>query len=219
MKKKKPQLIQKGFSRYLSNKNRQDRLILQERAQAQQGLMLTLLSSVVFLMAFALTIVGRTPEERVTVAPVHQQTALERDIHSLVSGYPIEVMSAEIAKHDRTVAAFVVAIAKKESNWGKRVPTLDGKDCYNYWGFREERDRMGTGGHTCFDSPKDAVNSVAKRIETLVYEYDRNTSKEMVVWKCGYSCDGHSVESVNKWIGDVDFYFRKLQTEKVARKL
>jgi hypothetical protein len=128
-------------------------------------------------------------------------------------------MSEEIARHDRRVAAFVIAIAKKESNWGKRVPTLDGKNCYNYWGFREQRERMGTGGHTCFDNPRDAVRSVSERIETLMYEYDRNTPQDMIVWKCGYSCDGHSEASVKKWIRDVDYYFRQLKTERVAQKL
>lgn len=219
MKTKKPQLIQKGFARYLAQKERRDRLALQERAVNEQGLMLALLSSVVFLLGFSFTLLGHIPEEAVALPPVHQKTVLERDIESLVDGYPIERMSGEIAKHDRLVAAFVVAIAKKESNWGKRVPTLDGKDCFNYWGFREERDRMGTGGHTCFDSPKDAVRSISKRIETLMYEYNRDTPREMIVWKCGSSCDGHSPESVDKWVSDVDFYYRKLKTEQVAQKL
>lgn len=219
MNKKKPQLIQKGFARYLAKKERMDRLALQRQAVNEQGLMLALLSSVVFLLGFSFTLLGRIPEERVVMPPIQEKTALEKDISSLVSGYPIEAMSGEIAKHDRLVAAFVIAIAKKESNWGKRVPVLDGKDCYNYWGFREVRERMGTGGHTCFDSKKDAVRSVSKRIETLMYEYDRDTPREMIVWKCGSSCDGHSEESVNKWVSDVDYYYRKLKTEQVAQKL
>jgi hypothetical protein len=78
---------------------------------------------------------------------------------------------------------------------------------------------MGTGGHTCFDSPKDAVRSVSKRIETLMYTYNRDTPREMIVWKCGSSCDGHSPESVDKWVSDVDYYYRKLKTEQVAQKL
>jgi hypothetical protein len=219
MNKKKPQLIQKGFARYLAKKERMDRLALQEKIVREQGMMLALLSSVVFLIGFSFTLIGRIPEETVALPPIHQKTVLERDIESLVDGYPIERMSGEIAKHDRLVAAFVIAIAKKESNWGKRVPVLDGKDCYNYWGFREERDRMETGGHTCFDSPKDAVRSVSKRIETLMYTYNRDTPREMIVWKCGSSCDGHSPESVDKWVSDVDYYYRKLKTEQVAQKL
>lgn len=219
MTKKKPKFIKKGFARHLSDKDRKDFLALREKAVAEQGLMLSLLSSIVFIMGFAFALIGRMPIEQALSPNPLPPTALEREVRSLVTGYPMEVMSGEIAKHDRLVAAFVVAIAKKESNWGKRSPTLDGKDCYNYWGFREKRDRMGTGGHTCFDNPRDAVRSVSKRIESLMYEYDRDTPREMVVWKCGYSCEGHSVVSVDKWVSDVDYYFRKLKTEKIVQKL
>lgn len=219
MNKKRSQLIQKGFARYLTNKEREGRLALQERIVREQGLMLAFLSSVVFLIGFSVTLVGHIPEEAIVVPTVHRKTALEEDIVSLVKGYPIESMSGEIARHDRRVAAFMIAIAKKESNWGKRIPVLDGKDCYNYWGFREVRDRMGSGGHTCFENKRDAVRSVSRRIETLMYEYDRDTPQEMIVWKCGYSCDGHSDVSVDKWIRDVDYYFRKLKAERVAQKL
>ncbi len=216
MNQKKRQLIKKGFSRYPI---RTDVLVLQEQAAAEQGLMLALLSSVVFLIGFAFTLLGQTRMAEVDVPKSVAPTVLEQDIRSMVDGYPMEVMSKEISRHDRVVAAFVVAIAKKESNWGKRSPKLDGKDCYNYWGFREKRDRMGTGGHTCFGSPKEAVRAVSKRIENLMYEYDRNTPREMIVWKCGYSCAGHSDTSVDKWVSDVDYYFRQLQTEEIVQKL
>ena len=216
MKNKRQQLIKKGFSRHAI---RTDILVLQKQTQTQQSLMLALLSSVVFIVGFSFTLISQTRiEPVVSVAPM-VPTALENDISFMVDGYPIEIMSKEIAKHDRAVAAFVVAIAKKESNWGKRSPKLDGKDCFNYWGFREKRERMGTGGHTCFDNPKDAVRSVSKRIENLMYEYDRDTPREMVVWKCGYSCAGHSDGSVNKWVSDVEYYYQKLKTEQIAQKL
>ena len=118
-----------------------------------------------------------------------------------------------IAKKDRMVAALIVAIGMKESTWGKHVPVLDGQDCYNYWGYRGIRDRMGTGGHTCFDSPEDAVNTVAKRIEFLVSNEKLNTPAKMVVWKCGYDCSWDNQKAVNKWISDVDLYFKKLNKE------
>lgn len=137
----------------------------------------------------------------------------EKEILSMVKGYPIEKMVPDIVKQDRIVAAFLVAIAKKESNWGKRVPVLDGQDCYNYWGYRGIRDRMGTGGHTCFDSTKDAVETVGKRIEYLVSDTKRNTPGKMVVWKCGYDCSWDSKTAVQKWISDVDLYFKKLNRE------
>ena len=138
----------------------------------------------------------------------------ELELTEMVKGYPIETMVPEIAKQDRTVAAFIVAIAKKESAWGKRVPVLDGQDCYNYWGYRGIRNRMGTGGHTCFDSPKDAVDTVAKRIEFLVSNRKLNTPGKMVIWKCGSDCSVTGGQAAaNKWISDVALYFNKLNKD------
>jgi len=135
---------------------------------------------------------------------------LENKINEMVAGYPMENMARYIARKDEKVAAFMISIAKKESDWGKRVPLLDGQDCYNYWGYREKRERMGTDGHTCFNNPRDAVNTVAGRIDKLVYENKLDTPRKMVVWKCGSSCAGQNPKSVNKWISDVNWYFQKL---------
>ena len=132
-------------------------------------------------------------------------------IAETVKGYPIEAMLPYIFEKDRTVAAFLIGIGKKESNWGKRVPVLDGQDCFNYWGYRGVRRLMGTGGHTCFNSRKDAVDTVAKRIEKLVYSEKLDTPEKMILWKCGFSCEGHSRESVKKWISDVSLYFSALE--------
>lgn len=137
----------------------------------------------------------------------------EEKVKEMVKGYPIEKMLPYILEKDRTVAAFIIAIGKKESNWGKRVPVLNGQDCYNYWGYRGKRKLMGTGGHTCFNGRKDAVDTVAQRIETLVKEKNLDSPSKMIVWKCGSSCAGHGKESVDKWISDVDMYFGKLQEE------
>ncbi len=136
--------------------------------------------------------------------------AMKEEIEKMVEGYPIEKMVPQIVKKDKIVAALLVAIAKKESAWGKRVPVLNGQDCFNYWGYRGIRDRMGTGGHTCFDSPEDAVDTVAKRIEFLVSNEKLNTPAKMVVWKCGYDCSWDNPKAVKKWIDDVDLYFKKL---------
>jgi esterase/lipase len=136
---------------------------------------------------------------------------LKDDIAEMVKGYPIENMVPFIAKQDRIVAAFLVAIAKKESAWGKRVPVLNGEDCYNYWGYRGIRKRMGTGGHTCFDSPKDAVETVAKRIAFLVNNEKLDTPEKFKVWKCGYDCSWDSPSAVRKWVQDVDYYFEKFE--------
>ncbi|EKE15907.1 MAG: hypothetical protein ACD_11C00077G0004, partial [uncultured bacterium] len=134
----------------------------------------------------------------------------EKEINDMVAGYPIERMTKYIAKQDPKVAAFLIAIAKKESAWGERKPVLDGEDCFNYWGFRLKSDRMGSGGHTCFDSPEEAVTIVGSRINHLVNEEKIDTPKEMVIWKCGYRCDGPEASGSEKWIRDVDYYYKQL---------
>lgn len=135
---------------------------------------------------------------------------LKGKVDEMVVGHPIEEMTRFIAKEDPQVAAFLVGIAKKESNWGKRSPKLNGEDCYNYWGFRQQRERMGSGGHTCFDSPKEAVEVVGERIAVLIEKEHVESSRDMLVWKCGYSCAGHDPASVDKWVRDVDLYYQPI---------
>lgn len=135
----------------------------------------------------------------------------EKEVKEMVKGYPIEKMLPYIMEKDHIVAAFMISIAKKESNWGKRVPVLDGQDCYNYWGYRGQRRLMGSGGHTCFNSRKDAVDTVAKRIQWLVENKKLNTPEKMVIWKCGSNCDVTGGQAAaRKWIDDVNMYFKKL---------
>ncbi len=143
---------------------------------------------------------------------VQKKTELERGIKKMVKGYPIEKMAPYIAKKNPQTAAFLVAIAKKESNWGKRRPVLNGQDCFNYWGFRLQSEKMGSGGHTCFDSPKEAVDAVANRLDELIQEEKINSPNEMVVWKCGYGChDAEKDKSELKWIKDVGYYYNELE--------
>jgi hypothetical protein len=130
------------------------------------------------------------------------------EVDEMLDGYPMQEMAPYIATQNKDVVAYLIAIAKKESAWGKRTPKLNGQECYNYWGYRGKRERMGSGGHTCFDSPKDAVHTVSRRIKHLIKKgYD--TPEKMVVWKCGYSCAGHSSLGVDKWIEDVDYYYQQ----------
>lgn len=143
------------------------------------------------------------------------QQSLEKQIQEMVKGYPIEKMVPYIAEKDRIIAAFLIGIARKESSWGVHVPVLNGQDCYNYWGYRGMRELMGTGGHTCFNSPEDAVDTVSKRLATLINEYGKNTPAEMVIWKCGSNCEVTGGQAAaNKWISDVTMYFDKLNTEE-----
>ncbi len=139
-----------------------------------------------------------------------EKIALEKKIKEMVKGYPIEQMVPFIVEKDTKVAAFLIGIAKKESNWGKRSPKKNGKDCFNYWGYRDPDNTEGSDNHSCFSSPKEAVDIVSKRIENLINQKKLNTPADMIIWKCGFSCKDHSQESVRKWINDVGFYFKKL---------
>lgn len=141
-----------------------------------------------------------------------KQVILENRVDKLVAGFPIEQMAEIISKQDKTTAAFLVGIAKKESNWGKRVPVDEnGADCFNYWGYRGAGSRGIEMGHGCFGSPEEAVGIVGGRLDTFVQEYKFKTAAELVVWKCGWSCDGHSNKSVKKWIADVGYYVGKVE--------
>lgn len=150
-------------------------------------------------------------------APVTPETVPDRDVDlqalivEMAAGYPIAVMAPAIAEYDREVAALIVGIAKKESNWGKRVP-LDaaGADCFNYWGWKGAGARGIAMGHGCFGSPEEAVQAVGNRIAQLVELRKTSEPKNMIIWKCGSSCATHSPESVRKWIADVDLYYRKI---------
>jgi len=131
-----------------------------------------------------------------------QLAAMEK----MVSGYPIEKMLPHISKRRPETAAFLVAIAKKESNWGKRSPRSAGGDCFNYWGFKDHRFPF-VAGHSCFPSAETAVETVGNRIDKLVSQ-GRNTPAELVIWKCGSACakDGNK----GKWISDVGLYFNPI---------
>lgn len=137
--------------------------------------------------------------------------ALNDQIVSMTVGYPIEQMAGSIAMYDREVAALLVGIAKKESNWGKRVPrSSDGADCFNYWGFKGAGSRGVAMGHGCFGSPEEAVEAVGNRVAELVRIRATSEPKNFTIWKCGSSCATHSPESVRKWVSDVDQYYRVL---------
>jgi hypothetical protein len=135
---------------------------------------------------------------------------LEREIRSMVSDYPIATMTHAIAEQDRTVAAFLIGIAKKESDWGKHVPQKDGIDCYNYWGYKGKGGRGSAQGYACFTTPEEAVRTVGGRLSTLALDNHRSTPAKMIVWKCGSTCAGHSKEGVESWIKTVELYHTKL---------
>jgi hypothetical protein len=147
-------------------------------------------------------------ETQKTIITDEERAVFESEIREMVKGYPIEDMVPFIARQDRRVAAYLVAIAKKESNWGRRIPVYYGENCFNYWGYRGQDEIMGSAGHTCFDTPKEAVTVVSKRLNTLVLEQGRTTASDLIIWKCGSTCAGHDAYGVKKWISDVDGYYQ-----------
>jgi len=133
----------------------------------------------------------------------------EKKIKEMMSGHPMEKMAPYLAKENSQTASFLIAIAKKESNWGKRSLRKYGRDCYNYWGYRGGYKRTESG-YSCFDSPEQAVKTVGGRIDNLIGK-KIDTPAEMVVWKCGSDCNAAGGQAAaNKWIADVGRYYRKL---------
>ena len=186
-----------------------------EKIQLEQAKVpLVLLALITFCSVYFITLsTGREIQSGVQayhVPYISSKMKLEKKLIGIVAGYPIERMVPKIAEKDEKVAAFLVGIAKKESNWGRRVPVYQGEDCYNYWGFRKESEIMGSGGHTCFETPEAAVDQVADRIEELINDEQIDTPKEMVIWKCGYGCNGPEAYGAQKWISDVSIYFKKV---------
>ncbi len=151
-------------------------------------------------------------KEDVTESESISEKTLEELAYETVKGHPIEKMLPYILEQDPEVAKYFIAISKQESGFGEHVPVLNGQDCYNYLGYRGKRKLMGTGGHTCFNSRKDAVETISKRIKTLIYDQDQNTARKLVgTWKCGSKdCAGHSKESVDRWVGSVGSTYDQL---------
>ncbi len=131
----------------------------------------------------------------------------EKKFDKMTKDYPINDMLPYILQRDPKTAAFIVAIAKKESNWGKVAPHHNGRDCYNYWGFKDSRFETVLGGHSCFPSAEKAIETVGNRIEKLVKK-GIDTPSKFVIWKCGSACksDGNA----SKWVSDVGMYYNKL---------
>ncbi len=135
---------------------------------------------------------------------------LEEQIKDITKDHPIEEMAPFIAKYDKKIAALIVGIAKKESNWGKRSPLKNGQTCYNYWGYKGQGSRGMGMGYGCFANPEEAVAAIGGRISELANQ-NIDTPAEMVVWKCGRSCAATGGQvAANKWIADVSIYYKKI---------
>jgi hypothetical protein len=168
-----------------------------------------LVSLMVLVFLAVIFFVAEVLKNRRMVSSTDFSYDLESRVNSMVSGYPIQEMAPYISKQDRMSAAFLVAIAKKESNWGKISPQKDGKTCYNYWGYRGTYNQTDSG-YSCFDSPEQAVNDVGKRVKDLINKKVDSPKKMALAWKCGWDCSNHSFFSVKKWEWDVRYYFDKV---------
>jgi hypothetical protein len=135
---------------------------------------------------------------------------LKKDIAEIVENTPMAAMIDSISENNRTVAAFIVGIAMKESKFGIYAPHVAGRDCYNYWGLKAGG-KTTAGGYTCFSSPDEAVNTVSKNIEKMVAK-GVHTPAQAISWKCGSSCAGHDPAGVRKWIADVGVNFYKINS-------
>jgi len=151
---------------------------------------------------------GRIQTNFTSAGISNKKNVFQKKINDLVGGYPIEKMSPFISRKNKRVASFLVAIAKKESNWGRHSPKKNGKECFNYWGYRGPENPTASG-YSCFDSPQHAVNVVGGRIADLVAE-KIDTPKEMVMWKCGATNCARSDRGAAKWIWDVGYYYQKV---------
>lgn len=175
------------------------------------GAVIILFTLFVFIASLSIQKTAQSLPESFKSLP---QWRLEKVATEMTEGYPIAQMLPHIFKEDQLTVAYLISIAKKESNWGKRSPKKDGIDCYNYWGYKGAGSRGTALGHGCFGSPEEAVQTISKRIDTLTQEHELKTPRQMVVWKCGSSCDGHSDASVKKWISDVAYYANEIQDAK-----
>lgn len=144
-----------------------------------------------------------------------EKDELSKNIRKMTKGYPIEKMAPYISKKNRKVASFLVAIAKKESNWGRFAPTMNGKQCFNYWGYRGTENPTDSG-YSCFDSPQQAINVVGGRIKNLIAQ-KVDTPKEMVIWKCGSVTCAHRDRGAAKWIWDVGLYYNKIYSKNTQK--
>ncbi len=137
------------------------------------------------------------------------QNSWVKKARAMVKGTPMADMVPYLNDQNKATAAYLVSVAKKESNWGKRSPRLAGQNCYNYWGYMGHTGKETPSGYTCFGSPEEAIDTVGSRFDKLIQEDDLRTPRQMVVWKCGYDCSWDNPASVKDWIHDVNYYYKQ----------
>ena len=187
------------------------RKLLDAKGVSEDSILFTVLFLVSMLFALLFSVAGEKASMDMDAigqsAKPAPKTKLERVVTDMMKGRPMEKMAPYIARQDPMTAAFIVSIAKQESNWGTHSPKdADGRECYNYWGYRGNTENVTPSGYSCFDSPRQAVAVVGKRLSSLIYEQQLDTPRELLVWKCGSSCASHDQGDVARWQRTVGMY-------------
>ena len=204
----------------MKNKTTKNREKMRKESVTEQALLLAALYALAAFFALLLFAAGERTKTELSMTDYTTSPAallpskFELVLGRMVSGHPMTAMTPYLAKQDRKTATFLVSIAKQESNWGEHSPKQpDGRECYNYWGYRGQTDDMTPSGYSCFRSPKEAVSVVGGRLNTLIWNYQLDTPRELLVWKCGSSCTGHDPSDVATWQQTVGMYSKKIESE------
>lgn len=167
---------------------------------------------IVFMMDLSIITSGQKLSRELAASSLTEymkETAWVRKARAMVKGTPMEKMVPYMNDKQKDTTAYLVSVAKQESNWGKRSPHLNGKDCYNYWGYMGHTENVTPSGYTCFSSPQEAVDVVGHRFNVLINQKNLDTPQEMAVWKCGYDCSWDNPASVQNWIQNVRYYYKQ----------
>lgn len=177
------------------------------RASDRDPLLFSIFFSIAIVVAGVLAVFGvRIAREASELSRADDSFGLKA--RSMVSQYPIARMMPDILSQDRRVATYLIAIAKKESNWGRRAPLNHGESCFNYWGYRGSESPTDSG-YSCFSSRAEAVRIVGRRVRELL-DQGIDVPREFIVWKRGF-LDRPLDPSEEKWISDVSYYVKNLE--------
>lgn len=171
-------------------------------------------SQIEILPDFCQKDIFKSEEELLLEKKEEKEENTQQELLKILGGTPMEKMIDPILEQDKTVAAFLVGIAFKESKFGVYSPKKNGNDCFNYWGFKGKTN-PNKSGYSCFSSPNEAVEKVGARLEKLSIDAGRTRPSQMTVWKCGSSCATHSPQSVQKWIADVAIFYDKVSALEI----
>jgi hypothetical protein len=143
----------------------------------------------------ALELKAQIKEETVLVT----DEELREDIKKELTGTRMEPMIDYISTYERQTAALIVGIAKSESGYKHNYQN-------NFWGY--------AGGYFAFESPKEAVMVVGKRIEELKNKGLDTPGRIVTTWKCGRSCAAHAPGSVQRWISTASGPYNRIALNK-----